>query len=522
MNTKYVLGFMIMAFAGGLVNCSADTSDDSMTEDEALKPRGGLGDDGSGDPPPFSWCYVDADHDGHGNPSRRVRIQALACSGGYAKTGDDCDDTNPNIQLGTACYRDADGDGAGSTTIAAYSCSGACPAGSVANSDDCDDTTNSVAALWCFADVDKDGYAGTQVKYTQHCPASCAAVGLATDNRDCNDGNASVHPEQDETTGNGVDDNCNGLTDEATFEYDSNASLVTTTSIRLAATIREPQAAAYARSTHQLWAWVDVSPLTSSRTHTVVGPLFVAIDAPPGGEVTGEILVDGLAPATPYRAFIVKFAKDAAGTQLLPTIGTLNEPGLADQPSPPSMGDTSSNVYYTTTLSDSADSIASIRPLIVLRSLHDWNESMIGHVKNGNAYCHGYDCDVDHGGHKWCSEFYNTMVSPWIVDLDPYPYGIDYDVTNVRGKFVSYGSYNTYTGTSMLSGFAQPGDFVAMIDDKGNVHHTAMFIAWDASVSRPWTLSGNVGNRIGFGPMPEVNAATIIGGIGHLIPSMRK
>jgi hypothetical protein len=58
-----------------------------------------------------------------------------------------------------------------------------------------------------YADVDQDGYGDLST-------ASCyMVVGNVLDHTDCNDLNAQIHPNAIEIYGNGIDDNCNGITD---------------------------------------------------------------------------------------------------------------------------------------------------------------------------------------------------------------------------------------------------------------------------------------------------------------------
>ncbi|HRP31480.1 MAG TPA: MopE-related protein [Agriterribacter sp.] len=60
-----------------------------------------------------------------------------------------------------------------------------------------------------YADADGDGYGNIAVTIK----ACAAPAGYVRDSTDCNDGNAAVHPGATEDC-NGIDDNCNGLTDE--------------------------------------------------------------------------------------------------------------------------------------------------------------------------------------------------------------------------------------------------------------------------------------------------------------------
>jgi type IV pilus assembly protein PilY1 len=132
---------------------------------------------------------------------------------------------------GGVCYVDNDGDGygdpAGSTTTA--DASGNCPAGYVDNPDDCNDNGDDIhpgATEICddldndcngqiddgletftyYQDADGDGYGNPS--------ASMEACGppdnYVTDNTDCDDGNANIHPGAYDICGNGIDEDCDG------------------------------------------------------------------------------------------------------------------------------------------------------------------------------------------------------------------------------------------------------------------------------------------------------------------------
>jgi len=61
-----------------------------------------------------------------------------------------------------------------------------------------------------YADADNDTYGNPAVTQTSCTPA----VGYVPDNTDCNDANANVNPGVAEIPGDGIDNNCNGQTDE--------------------------------------------------------------------------------------------------------------------------------------------------------------------------------------------------------------------------------------------------------------------------------------------------------------------
>ena len=79
---------------------------------------------------------------------------------------------------------------------------------------DCDGNTDGVDLPGCvvyYVDIDKDGFG---VNTGQLC--LCAATGdhAATKGNDCNDNDATIHPDKAEICGNGKDDNCSGTADE--------------------------------------------------------------------------------------------------------------------------------------------------------------------------------------------------------------------------------------------------------------------------------------------------------------------
>lgn len=196
--------------------------------------------------------YQDADHDEFGNPL----VTVTGCGGppeGYVSNALDCDDTNHFIHPGASevcdgidnnCngiadeglptntyYADADMDGYGSLATTTVSCMETPPEGYVSTIGDCNDADNHVnpgVSETCnglddncdgnidegvlttfYQDVDGDGY-GNNASATQACSAP---DGYSSLGGDCDDMNNAVNPGETETC-NGVDDNCNGETDE--------------------------------------------------------------------------------------------------------------------------------------------------------------------------------------------------------------------------------------------------------------------------------------------------------------------
>lgn len=201
----------------------------------------------------FETWYADADGDGYGDAAMSV----TTCDGapaGYVADNTDCNDADGAINPGAAevcngiddnCngdidegltfetwYADADGDSYGDADMTVTTCDGA-PAGYVADNTDCNDADASInpgAAEVCngvddncdgnvdegvlitfYVDADGDGY-GDAAMSTEACEAP---AGYVADNTDCNDADATVNPGATEVCGNGVDENCDGVIDDA-------------------------------------------------------------------------------------------------------------------------------------------------------------------------------------------------------------------------------------------------------------------------------------------------------------------
>ena len=182
---------------------------------------------------PITW-YRDMDGDGFGNAA----VTQTACTQptGYVANSNDCNDNNFNIKptatevcdgvdndcdgstdegVLTTYYRDMDGDTFGNSSVTQQACSQ--PTGYVTNNTDCDDNDplEKPGQVW-YDDSDNDGYGQTGAASITSClrPTNHrAAVELLATSGDCNDNNFNIKPSATEVC-DGVDNNCNGSTDE--------------------------------------------------------------------------------------------------------------------------------------------------------------------------------------------------------------------------------------------------------------------------------------------------------------------
>jgi len=193
-------------------------------------------------------CYVDADNDNYRTSSTITSSDSDCNDSGEAlsSAGIDCNDSNSSIYPGASetvgdgidqscdgtevCYADSDNDDYRSTSTVTSSDTDCIDSGEATSSQaiDCNDSNSSIhpgateivgdgidqdcdGDELCYADSDNDDYrtSSTVASADTDCNDSGEAT-ASTTSGDCNDLNASVYPGAPETTGDGIDADCDG------------------------------------------------------------------------------------------------------------------------------------------------------------------------------------------------------------------------------------------------------------------------------------------------------------------------
>lgn len=144
-----------------------------------------------------TWC-VDADRDGYGVDSGCKR-SCEPPDEGYADNTDDCSDVNAyinpeGIEICDIANHDED-------------CNGV--------ADDDDPGVDPDTQYTFYPDADGDGYGDMNAEGQALCDdPTTSSERYATNDEDCNDDSRRFNPDEDEDTTDGLDNNCNGCTDE--------------------------------------------------------------------------------------------------------------------------------------------------------------------------------------------------------------------------------------------------------------------------------------------------------------------
>jgi cysteine-rich repeat protein len=90
-----------------------------------------------------------------------------------------------------------------------------CDDGDVMVNDGCDNLCNlENAGMWCFEDIDNDGYGNMYGGIVVSPDEDCEDDGESTVATDCHDEDATVNPGANEVCGDEEDNNCDGQIDE--------------------------------------------------------------------------------------------------------------------------------------------------------------------------------------------------------------------------------------------------------------------------------------------------------------------
>ncbi len=175
-----------------------DNDCDGLTDDFDPKLVGGQ----------TSW--LDADGDGYGAIDVSLTLSSCTVPDGYVTNDQDCDDADAARHPETRWWLDADLDGTGDPTSPWPTEQCWQPIGYIHNDRDCDDDEpGSTGLLAWYPDADGDGF-GTATIVAWSCAGD---DGWSLASGDCNDRNASIHPDAEEICDN-IDNDCSGSKDD--------------------------------------------------------------------------------------------------------------------------------------------------------------------------------------------------------------------------------------------------------------------------------------------------------------------
>jgi hypothetical protein len=335
-------------------------------------------------------------------------------------------------------------------------------------------------------DGDGDGYAESGSKKVMkpvdenkklYCPS-----GFVRKADDCDDNRAEVHPHAPEIAFNLLDDDCDEphRYDEPELVYFPNGNQNTTTSFSIR--VRLASLALVSKGTRLAYdvEYADLAatglPAVTAKRGVGTLPSDFAFDAPVGG----------LAPARVYRARL-RFYE--ASTPPPPP------PVVLGGGRPPKVTPTytylnvASDWYFTATAGDG--SMEAARTEILLEGFYQLSESDHGRV--------GYMGTVKRDGtrygaaakERWCTEFYSWLAGPHFLTLG---------ASTVAGQIAWFASHFKWApGPDAVVELAKRGDYVP-IDAEGDGDtagdHSMMFLAYDVTTGKIWTLEGNWGNYV--------------------------
>jgi hypothetical protein len=346
-------------------------------------------------------------------------------------------------------------------------------------------------------DDDGDGYAkkytpATQMRVPEEQKLSCPDDWVAKEG-DCDDSLDFVHPNAPEIAFNLRDDNCQGGMDEPQLVYLTNGNQNTKTSFSIRVKAGHWALTAQGSSLAYRIEYADLaaSALVLYTPYRLVGalPSDSVFDAP----------LAGLAPARVYHAK-VHFYKATTTTAVI-----LGRPSRRTTYT--SLG-ISTDWYFSTT--DGEGDLEEARSDLVLDGFYELSESDRGRVGyRGTAKRDGTRYGAA-AKERWCSEFY-----VWLARSRFWQIAYASNVPGIVSWFSLYREYHPhFPFTTELAEVAERADYVAIDEDgDGDADHSTMFLAYDLTTGKVWTLEGNKGNYVRVKErVPDLE----IRGLGHL------
>jgi hypothetical protein len=352
-------------------------------------------------------------------------------------------------------------------------------------------------AIDCYAaadDADGDGYARSgapkiEMSVNEDKKLDCPGD-YVIKSGDCDDTRPWTHPHAPEFSFNLTDEDCDAVTDEPQLVYFPNGNQNTKTAfsirVKLASSALVAVGSALAYEVEYADLAASAFPLRTPKRVVGALPSDYAFDAS----------VTGLAPAHVYRARL-HFYRASPGKTLVngKVVATTTYSPLG----------VASEWYYSATKGSGL--LEEARLDLLLDGFYQLSESDRGRI--GYRGTAAPDGTRFHAAprERWCSEFY-----AWLAGAQFYQISIHGTVAGVWWWFVSEAQY--HPGFEAIAEVGERADWIPVdTDGDGEANHSTMFLAYDPSTLKVWTLEGNDGNYVHVRTR-SLNAS--LDGVGHL------